>query len=116
MPDDRSHLGGPSGPIHPRPIGPLIGHEAAEKTLAQAWTSGRMPNAWLLSGPEGIGKASLAYKFACLVLKGQGGDPSKNAPAGLDLAPDDPVSAMVADGLHPDLFHVRARLRAVGPI
>jgi DNA polymerase-3 subunit delta' len=94
-------------PVAPRTIGPLIGHSTAEKTLAQAWTSGQMPNAWLISGPKGIGKASLAYTFASLILKSEGGDLFGDAPVGLDVAPDDPVSAMVINSTHPDLVVVQ---------
>src|SRR3546814_3394235 len=36
--------------------------------LLQVWRSERMPHAWLLTGPRGIGKATLAYRFARLVL------------------------------------------------
>jgi DNA polymerase-3 subunit delta' len=42
----------------------LLGQEAAEDTLLTASRSGRLPHAWLLSGPRGIGKATLAYRFA----------------------------------------------------
>ncbi len=97
----------PVGPPAPRTIGPLIGHAAAEKTLVDAWTSGQMPNAWLISGPKGIGKASLAYMFASLILKGEGGDLFGDVPVGLEMAPDDPVSAMVINSTHPDLVVVQ---------
>jgi DNA polymerase-3 subunit delta' len=89
----------------------LIGHTAAEKTLSDAWTTGHMPNAWLISGPQGIGKASLAYNFATLILngilKGEGGDLFGATPMGLELAADDPVAAMVTNGTHPDLMVVQ---------
>ena len=42
----------------------LIGHAAAEAMILQAWASGRPHHAWLISGPLGIGKATLAYRFA----------------------------------------------------
>ena len=49
---------------HPRETRSLIGHEAAERELAQAFAGGRMHHAWLIAGPEGIGKATLAYRLA----------------------------------------------------
>ena len=38
----------------------------------RACQSNRLPHAWLLSGPRGIGKATLAYRFARFLLKGEG--------------------------------------------
>src|SRR6185312_7834853 len=49
---------------HPRETKELYGHEGAERLLAEALASGRMHHAWLLTGPQGIGKATLAYRFA----------------------------------------------------
>ena len=58
----------------PRKNPDLIGQGAAERVLADAWTSGRLPHAWLMTGPRGIGKATLAHRFARYVLSegGQG--------------------------------------------
>jgi DNA polymerase III subunit delta' len=53
---------------HPRETVHLFGHEAAEADLATAFQSGRIHHAWLISGPEGIGKATLAYRFAAYAL------------------------------------------------
>ncbi|HSD93433.1 MAG TPA: DNA polymerase III subunit delta' [Methyloceanibacter sp.] len=52
----------------PREVDVLFGHDAAERELAEALQSGRMHHAWLIVGPEGIGKATLAYRFARSVL------------------------------------------------
>ena len=49
---------------HPRETRDLFGHQAAERALAEAFASGRMHHAWLLAGRSGIGKATLAYRFA----------------------------------------------------
>jgi DNA polymerase-3 subunit delta' len=76
----------------------LSGHAAAEAALRDAYNSGRLPHAWLISGPRGIGKATLAYRFARFVLA-QGG---KSAD-GLHLAADHPVFRRVASGGHADL-------------
>ncbi|CAK0746184.1 DNA polymerase III subunit delta' [Azospirillaceae bacterium] len=46
----------------------LLGHEEAEKTLRQAFSSARMHHAWLIGGVGGIGKATLAYRFARFAL------------------------------------------------
>ena len=51
----------------------LIGHESAERMMIEAHASGRLPHAWLLSGPKGIGKATLAYRFARFLFAGADG-------------------------------------------
>ncbi|MCJ9706462.1 DNA polymerase III subunit delta', partial [Bradyrhizobium sp. SHOUNA76] len=46
---------------HPRETSRLFGHREAETALLAAYRSGRIPHAWLIGGPQGIGKATLAY-------------------------------------------------------
>ena len=53
---------------HPRETKALYGHQAAELELASALASGRMHHAWLLTGAQGIGKATLAYRMAAAAL------------------------------------------------
>ena len=90
----------------------LLGHEAAEKTMLAAHASGRLHHAWLLAGPRGIGKATLAWRFARFLLCGQqqGGLFGGGAPEGLDVAADAPGRALVDARSHPDLFHLRRTL------
>ena len=52
----------------PRQTTTLFGHDAAEATLLDAYRGGRIPHAWLIGGPPGVGKATLAYRFACYVF------------------------------------------------
>ncbi len=52
----------------PRENFALLGHEDAEKMLLDSYKSGRIPHAWLIGGPPGIGKATLAYRLARFVL------------------------------------------------
>ena len=52
----------------PRENARLQGHTAAERTLLDAYNSGRLAHAWLFTGPRGIGKATLAYRFARFML------------------------------------------------
>jgi DNA polymerase III subunit delta' len=54
--------------LHPRANALLFGHAAAEQTLLSAYRSARVPHAFLLVGPKGIGKATLAYRMARFVL------------------------------------------------
>ncbi len=55
----------------PRANAILLGHEEAEATMLAALRAGRMHHAWLITGPDGIGKATLAYRFARSLLAGQ---------------------------------------------
>ena len=65
----------------PRHASGLLGHAAAERTLLAAWRSGRMPHAWLITGPKGIGKATLAFRFARHVLATAGWPAAASPPA-----------------------------------
>jgi len=55
-------------PLHPRETTALFGHRDAELALLSAYRGGRIPHAWLIGGPQGIGKATLAYRMARFVL------------------------------------------------
>jgi DNA polymerase-3 subunit delta' len=75
----------------------LFGHAEAEATILEAIRAGRIHHAWLITGPEGIGKATLAYRFARRLLAGR--------PAGDSLAldPANLVFRRVAANSHADL-------------
>lgn len=97
----------------PRENPDLLGHEAAERTLLDAWRSGRLPHAWLITGPAGIGKATLAYRFARFALA-RGGNPDDMFGAGsaadsLYVDPEDPVFRRVASSGHSDLMTLERR-------
>jgi DNA polymerase-3 subunit delta' len=78
----------------------LLGQEGPEETLCRAMESGRMHHAWLITGPQGVGKATLAYRFARHLLAGA-------KPAGsLALDPSHPVFRRVAANTHADLLTV----------
>jgi DNA polymerase-3 subunit delta' len=82
----------------PRHNPELYGHDAALAVLMRALASGRLPHAWLFTGPPGIGKATLAFRFARALLAG-----AETVDARLALAPEHPVFRQVALGAHPDL-------------
>ncbi len=79
----------------------LVGHVRAERRILEAVRSGRMHHAWLLSGPAGIGKATLAYRFARFMLAHSDAVP-EDADS-LHVDEDHLVFRMVAAGSHPDL-------------
>jgi DNA polymerase III subunit delta' len=97
---------------HPRHAGRLVGHAAAQAELLASYRSGRLPHAWLIGGPAGIGKATLAWRMARFVLA----NPDTSAPAVQD-APDlsvDPrhQAARLIEALaHPDFSLVRREWR-----
>jgi DNA polymerase-3 subunit delta' len=96
-------------PIHPRETAELVGHAEAERLLLGAWSSGRLPHAWLITGPPGIGKATLAYRFARFVLDcgGERGPElveGGGAPESLFVDPSKPIFRRVAAGGHADLL------------
>jgi DNA polymerase III subunit delta' len=99
------------GTLAPAANPDLLGHAAAERALVAAFRSGRMPPAWLVSGPAGIGKATLAYRFARWLLAGgpAGGGLFGDDTASLALDPADRTFRLVAAGGHPDLFVVMRR-------
>jgi len=94
--------------FHPRQAVNLYGHATAERALLDAWAGGRLPHAWLISGAKGIGKATLAFRFARFLLTGPSpdGDMFGAAPSSLQVPKDDPVFARVANFGHPDLVTV----------
>ena len=85
---------------HPRHVFELNGAEAPEQAWLEALQRGRMHHAWLLVGPEGVGKATFAYRAARRLL-GARPDPSHGL---LGSDPEDPVSRQVAARSHPDLL------------
>jgi DNA polymerase-3 subunit delta' len=89
----------------------LVGHEEAERTMLAAQQSGRLHHAWLLTGPRGIGKATLAWRFARFLLAGQDqGGLFGGGPESLDVPVDAPGRHLVDARSHPDLFHLRRSL------
>lgn len=94
------------GFAHPRETTALFGHDEAEQALLKTAKVGRIPHAWLLTGPDGIGKATLAFRFARFILA------NPNAPAAqqssdLSIPPDHPVSKQVSALSHPNLLVLR---------
>mgnify|MGYP002716449231 CR=1 FL=1 len=89
-------------PPEPRANPVLVGHDEAARTMAEAARSRRLHHAWLLAGPPGLGKATLAYRFARWMLAGQPDTPPGGTP--LHVPEDDPVFRRVAAGAHADLF------------
>ena len=81
----------------PRATPRLFGHAEAERALLDGYRSGRMPHAWLICGPRGIGKATLAYRAARFVLAHpDAAAPAVQAASSLAIDPDHAVARRVA--------------------
>ncbi|GAB1716155.1 MAG: DNA polymerase III, delta prime subunit [Nitrobacter sp.] len=90
---------------HPRATTTLFGHGGAERTLLDAYRSGRIPHAWLIGGAPGIGKATLAYRMARFVLAhGNPATSEVQLAETLELDPMHPVSRHVAADTHGGLL------------
>jgi DNA polymerase-3 subunit delta' len=100
---------------HARETAVLFGHADAERALLDAYRSARVPHAWLIGAPPGIGKATLAYRFARFVLAHP--DAAAAAVQGassLAVAPAHPVARQVASAAHPDLLALERTLNEKG--
>jgi DNA polymerase-3 subunit delta' len=89
----------------PRETAALFGHKEAEQALLASYQSGRVPHAWLIGGPPGIGKATLAYRFARFVLAHP--DPGARevqTATSLALDPEHPVAHRIAAQAQGDLL------------
>ena len=93
------------GAPHPRETPVLFGQAKAERDFLDAFTSGRLHSGWLITGPRGVGKATLAWKIATFLLAGPEtglfGDPT------LAVDPSHPDARLVQSGAHPRLALIR---------
>ncbi len=101
------------GAPHPRETARLFGQQAAERAFLQAVGDGRLHHGWLITGPRGIGKATLAWRIARFLRAGgaEGGG-LFGPPESLDVAPDHPVSHLVAAGSDPGILPL---IRTINP-
>jgi DNA polymerase-3 subunit delta' len=101
------------GAPHPRETAKLFGQATAEATFLAAYATGRLHHGWLLSGPRGVGKATLAWRIARFLLATPpqdagglfGGPPAP--PETLDVPDSHPVARRMRAGAEPGLFLLR---------
>ncbi len=84
-----------------------VGNDAAQAAFAAALGGAKLHHAWLIAGPEGVGKASFARAAATRLLARASG--AGALPPGLAVPEDHPTAKLMAAGSHPD-FRVMARL------
>ena len=97
------------GAPHPRETTQLIGQDAARDAFLTAYASDRLHHGWLITGPKGVGKATLAWQIARFLIAtpsaqddGLFGAPA--APTSLEIDAEHPVSRRMAAGSEPSLF------------
>ncbi|MEL6640581.1 MAG: DNA polymerase III subunit delta' [Pseudomonadota bacterium] len=98
------------GAPHPRETQELFGQDAAENTFLDAYNAGRLHSGWLITGPRGVGKATLAWKIATFLLAETANDGLFGAPpppTSLKIDADHPDARLVHSGAHPRLLIVR---------
>ncbi len=83
-------------PLHPRHSERVVGHDIAMAHFTAAMAAGKPHHAWLLTGPRGTGKATLAYEFARQLLAGKNNNSS--------------ARNLIAARSHPDLFVLQRRV------
>jgi DNA polymerase-3 subunit delta' len=89
----------------PRHAERLYGQAAAEQGFLDVFNSGRLHHAWIITGPTGIGKATLCYRIARFLLAGQS---ERDMFGGsLDIDPASTASRLVASLAHPELLVLR---------
>jgi DNA polymerase III subunit delta' len=106
--DDLPEADALAGAPHPRHVYSLIGHERAEAEMLSAYREGRLAHAWLIGGRQGIGKATLAWRFARFVLANP--DPTAKAvreARNLHVEPNHSAARLLAGLAHPDFALIR---------
>lgn len=99
------------GAPHPRETPVLFGQSRAEADFLEAYNTGRLHSGWLITGPRGVGKATLAWRIARFLLSeapdtgflGEAPPPATS----LDISPDNRDARLVQSGAHPRLSVVR---------
>ena len=99
------------GAPHPRETPRLFGQDAAERAFLAAFNSGRLHHGWLLTGPRGVGKATLAWRIARFLLatpdhEGGGLFDAPPPPETLGIDPEHPVAHRLLAGSDPGLATV----------
>jgi hypothetical protein len=88
---------------HPKYTSILNGHEEAEQLFLKAYTTHRLHHAWLIGGPKGIGKATLAWRMARFILAHPTPPLESTSLSSLFLNPDHHIFLKCAAGSHPDM-------------
>ncbi len=91
----------------PAKLAELIGQEAMVRTLTNAFKSGRLPQAWILTGVRGIGKTTTA-RIIAKALNCTGRDPAKE---GIEPCGTCDACRAIAEDRHVDVQEMDAASR-----
>lgn len=86
---------------------PLVGNATAKAAFRAAMTGAMLHHAWLLAGPEGVGKAGFARAAAARILAEAAGEAGLSGD--FDVPAESRTAALIAAGSHPD-FRALTRL------
>jgi DNA polymerase-3 subunit delta' len=98
------------GAPHPRETQVLFGHVEQQAEFLRIFTTGRLHHAWMLTGPKGVGKATLAWRLARFLLatpEDDGGLFAAPPPDSLDVPADHPVARRLRQLAEPRHFLLR---------
>ena len=98
------------GAPHPRETGVLFGHAQQEAEFLRTFQSGRLHHAWMITGPKGTGKATLAWRLARFLLatpEDDGGMFAAPPPTSLDIDAANPVARRLLQLAEPRNFLLR---------
>jgi len=101
------------GFAHPRETQRLAGQDQALAHAARAIRGGHPPGAWLITGPPGVGKATLAYRIARYVLAHGA---TAAGPEDLSVPERDATAMQVGAGSHPGLLVLKRGLNDSGKL
>jgi DNA polymerase-3 subunit delta' len=110
MTDDLPEPDRIEGAPHPRESPQLYGQDAAEQAFLTSFNAGRLHSGWMITGPRGVGKATLAWKIATFLLAQEPDNGLFGAPlraTSLHVDPDQPDARLIQSGAHPRLFVVK---------
>ncbi len=97
------------GAPHPRKTPVLFGQDVAVATFLEGFNQNRLHHSWLITGPKGTGKATLAWNIARFLLASDNDAGMLKASTAdtLHIPPDDPVFRRVAALAEPGIFLCR---------
>ncbi|MCA0402127.1 MAG: DNA polymerase III subunit delta' [Proteobacteria bacterium] len=111
QPGDIPEIDRVAGAPHPREMLSLVGHDAQERAFLALYNAGTLHHAFLLTGPEGIGKATFAYRAARFLLASgaEAGNGLFGGASTLDVPEEARATQLVAHLAHPDLGVLKRR-------